>query len=152
MFRASSCPSSGATTAVAASGLPLELGDSSAVGRGRADHDQQHSYHIISYSLKKHCYRNFSDSLLFPISNSKYRYQNNCTVSSVQVRPGCFSPTVIKCIDFMKIVLWWRRQVICLKKVSVFYQATRCHTPKDSHIHILRVGDTTNSLTLKSLN
>jgi len=37
MFRASSCPSSGATTnAVAASGLPSELGDSSAVGRGWA--------------------------------------------------------------------------------------------------------------------
>ena len=37
MFRASSCPSSGATTtAVAASGLRSELGDSSAVGRGRA--------------------------------------------------------------------------------------------------------------------
>jgi hypothetical protein len=37
MFRASSCPSSGATTiAVAASGLPLERGDSSALGRGRA--------------------------------------------------------------------------------------------------------------------
>jgi hypothetical protein len=37
MFRASSCLSLGATTtAVAASGLPLELGDSSAVGRGRA--------------------------------------------------------------------------------------------------------------------
>jgi len=36
MFRASSCPSSGATTAVAASDLPSELGDSSAVGRGRA--------------------------------------------------------------------------------------------------------------------
>jgi len=37
MFRTSSCPSSGATTtAVAASGLPLELGDSSAIGRGRA--------------------------------------------------------------------------------------------------------------------
>jgi hypothetical protein len=37
MFRASSCQSSGATTsAVAASGLPSELGDSSAVGRGRA--------------------------------------------------------------------------------------------------------------------
>jgi hypothetical protein len=36
MFRASSCPSSGATTtAVAASGLQLERGDSSAVGRGR---------------------------------------------------------------------------------------------------------------------
>jgi hypothetical protein len=48
MFQASSCPSSGATTtAVAASGLPLELGGSSAVGRGRAgpDHDQQHCYH-----------------------------------------------------------------------------------------------------------
>ena len=37
MFRAYSFPSSGATTtAVAASGLPSELGDSSAVGRGRA--------------------------------------------------------------------------------------------------------------------
>jgi len=37
MFRASSCPSSGATTtAVAASGLLSEFGDSSAVGRGRA--------------------------------------------------------------------------------------------------------------------
>jgi len=37
MFRASSCPSSEATTtAVAASGLPSELGDSNAVGRGRA--------------------------------------------------------------------------------------------------------------------
>jgi len=49
MFRASSCPSSGAIkTAVAASGLPLERGGSSAVGRGRAglpDHDQQHCYH-----------------------------------------------------------------------------------------------------------
>jgi hypothetical protein len=38
MFRASSFPSSGATTiAVAASGLPSELGGSSAVGRGQAD-------------------------------------------------------------------------------------------------------------------
>ena len=27
------------------SGLPLERGDSSAVGRGRPDHDQQHCYH-----------------------------------------------------------------------------------------------------------
>ena len=37
MFRASSCPSSRATTtAVAVSGLPSELGDSSAVSRGRA--------------------------------------------------------------------------------------------------------------------
>ena len=49
MFRASSCPSSGATTtAVAATGLLSELGDSSAVGRGRAsqpDYDQQHCYH-----------------------------------------------------------------------------------------------------------
>jgi hypothetical protein len=51
MFRASSCPSSGATTtAVAATGLPSELGDSSAVGRGRAgrpagQNDQQHCYY-----------------------------------------------------------------------------------------------------------
>jgi len=49
MFRASSCPSSGATTtAVAASGLLSKRGGSSAVGRGRAgrpDHDQQHCYH-----------------------------------------------------------------------------------------------------------
>jgi len=37
MFRASSCPSSGATTtAVAASGLSSERGYNSAVGRGRA--------------------------------------------------------------------------------------------------------------------
>jgi len=37
MFRASSCPLSGATTtAVGASGLPLECGGSSAVGRGWA--------------------------------------------------------------------------------------------------------------------
>ena len=42
MFRASSCPSSGATiTADAASGLPSELGDSSAVGRGRAGRTDQ---------------------------------------------------------------------------------------------------------------
>jgi len=46
MFRASSYPSSGATTtAVAAHGLLSELGDSSAVGRGWADHDQRHCYH-----------------------------------------------------------------------------------------------------------
>jgi len=32
-------------TAVAASGLPLERGGSSAVGRGRPDHDQQHCYY-----------------------------------------------------------------------------------------------------------
>jgi hypothetical protein len=38
MFRASLCPSSGATTTtVAASGLPSELGDSNAVGRRRTD-------------------------------------------------------------------------------------------------------------------
>jgi len=37
MFRASSCPSSGATTtAVAASGLPSELSGSNVVGRGPA--------------------------------------------------------------------------------------------------------------------
>jgi hypothetical protein len=49
MFWASSRPSSGATTTVvAASGLPSVLGDSSAVGHGRAsrpDHEQQHCYH-----------------------------------------------------------------------------------------------------------
>jgi hypothetical protein len=38
------------STAVAASGLPLERGGSSVVGRGRAgrlDHDQQHCYHHV---------------------------------------------------------------------------------------------------------
>jgi hypothetical protein len=35
------------STAVAASGLPLERGGSSAVGRGRTDHDQQHCYHHV---------------------------------------------------------------------------------------------------------
>jgi hypothetical protein len=37
-------------TAVAASGLPLELGGSSVVGRGRSgrtDRDQQHCYHQV---------------------------------------------------------------------------------------------------------
>ena len=47
MFRVSLCPTSGATTtAVAASGLPLERGGSSAVGRGRTsqpDRDQPRS-------------------------------------------------------------------------------------------------------------
>jgi hypothetical protein len=51
MFRASLCKSSGAiTTAVTATDLPSELGDSSAVGRGRAgwpDQDQQHCYHYV---------------------------------------------------------------------------------------------------------
>jgi hypothetical protein len=42
------------STAVAASGLPLERGGSSVVGRGRSgcetrtDHDQQHCYHHVS--------------------------------------------------------------------------------------------------------
>jgi hypothetical protein len=48
MFRASSCPSSVATTtALAVSSFTLERGNSSAVGHGRADqpnHDQQHCY------------------------------------------------------------------------------------------------------------
>jgi hypothetical protein len=35
------------STAVAASGFPLERGGSSVVGRGRSDHDQQHCYHHI---------------------------------------------------------------------------------------------------------
>ena len=38
------------STAVAASGLPLERGGSSVVGRGqsdRTDHDQQHCYHHV---------------------------------------------------------------------------------------------------------
>jgi len=40
----------GLSTAVAACGLPLERGGSSAIGRGRAgrpDHDQQHCYHHV---------------------------------------------------------------------------------------------------------
>jgi hypothetical protein len=49
MFRASSCPSSRATTAVAASGLPRCLVIAVllvVVGpAGRPDHDQQHFYH-----------------------------------------------------------------------------------------------------------
>jgi len=32
------------TTAVAASGLPSEIGDSSAVGRGRPDHARDHQF------------------------------------------------------------------------------------------------------------
>jgi len=48
MFRPSSCPSSGATTtAVAASGLPSELGDSSAVSRGRAGNKLEKLLHLF---------------------------------------------------------------------------------------------------------
>jgi hypothetical protein len=35
------------STVVAASGLPLERGDSNVVGRGRSDYDQQHCYHHV---------------------------------------------------------------------------------------------------------
>jgi len=35
------------STAVAASGLPLERGGSSVVCRGRSDHDQQNCYHHV---------------------------------------------------------------------------------------------------------
>jgi len=45
MFRASPFPSSGATTtAVAASGLLSEFGDSNAVGRGRAGRPDHHQH------------------------------------------------------------------------------------------------------------
>jgi hypothetical protein len=51
MFRASSCPSSGATTiAVAASDLPSELGDSSADSRGRAGPAQPRPTALLSTS------------------------------------------------------------------------------------------------------
>jgi hypothetical protein len=49
MFQASSCPSSGATTtAVAASGLTSELGDSSAAGHGRAGCDRPRKTALLS--------------------------------------------------------------------------------------------------------
>jgi hypothetical protein len=52
MFRASSCPTSRATTtAVAASGLMSEFGDSSAVGRGRLSRsDRQRPTALLSPS------------------------------------------------------------------------------------------------------
>jgi len=62
MFRASSCPSSGATTAAAASDLPSELGDSSAVGRGRASSvvvvapDDGHEDARTGYTNAPQCY------------------------------------------------------------------------------------------------
>ena len=53
MFRASSYPSSGATTtAVAAHGLLSELGDSSAVGRGRAGRQDAATSQVYHLSPK----------------------------------------------------------------------------------------------------
>jgi len=52
MFRASLCPSSEATTtALKASGLPSELGDSSAVGRGWASWTTTNSTAITNQRL-----------------------------------------------------------------------------------------------------
>jgi hypothetical protein len=54
MFRASSCPSSGATTtAVAAYGLPSELGDGSAVGRDRAGRPE---VYYLSFKYSSTCF------------------------------------------------------------------------------------------------
>jgi hypothetical protein len=60
MFWASSCPSSGATTAVAACGLSSELGDSSAVGCGTTNSTAvtNHNQHVdqITTKLCSACY------------------------------------------------------------------------------------------------
>jgi len=59
------------TTVVAASGLPLERGGSSIVGRGRSDrtdHDQRHCFGIRSLSvliLVNYCVNNVPFSLMF---------------------------------------------------------------------------------------
>ena len=82
MFRASSCPSSGTTTtAVAASGLLSGLGDSSAVGRGRA------GFKIIPV--------NFSVGILLgSVLQMSFVYEFRSRI----VRPA-ISPTVISCIS-----------------------------------------------------
>jgi hypothetical protein len=68
MSRASSCPSSGATTtAVAASGLPLELGDSSDVGRGRAGR-------LIQLKLKSEILNIFRKILIYNIKYSEFTF------------------------------------------------------------------------------
>ena len=66
MFRASSCLSSrGTTTAVADSGLPSELGGSSAVGRGRAGRPARlrptASIQVDKSHIKTGLIRNFSN-------------------------------------------------------------------------------------------
>jgi hypothetical protein len=68
MFQASSCPSSGATTsAVAASGLPSELGDSSAIGRGRAGWPKRyHTHtHTHTHTHRSHIQSSLSNLFLF---------------------------------------------------------------------------------------
>jgi len=69
MFRASSCPSSGATTiAVAASRLPSELGDCNAVGRGRAGCGESERVNTLRTPQQA---RRRSTALLSPNSDGK---------------------------------------------------------------------------------
>jgi hypothetical protein len=87
MFRASSCPSSGATTsAAAASGLPSELGDSSAVGRGRAGHLKVGCkiWLLVSTSFAPNIF--FCDYYKRIDANDAYRY-----IQGLQVNSGLFS-------------------------------------------------------------
>jgi hypothetical protein len=105
MFRASSCPSSGATTAVAASGLRSELGGSSAVGRGRSgrpDHDQQRARACVCVCV---CHSQKSN-IYWKRCHGKTKQRVRCTIAlqtrislpirkhtqSSRTQPGNFCP------------------------------------------------------------
>jgi hypothetical protein len=70
------------STAIAASGLPLECGGSSAVGRGRShrtDHDQQHCHHHVQYII-------FSNNIQYIIYSNKPTNQMHQSLRSIACR------------------------------------------------------------------
>jgi len=103
MFRASSCPSSGATTtAVEASGLPSERGDSSAVGRGRAGRYVRIRTVVCSYHYPIELIAFSGEYTLFNNCNFNLVYRHSL---SVKFNSVYYSVMVTRCCSYSCFVL-----------------------------------------------